>query len=104
MLDFRGKDQKVQDVCLHYAKQLGATNLVAVFECREPVSSKEQAVALSQFFWDMLEASADDRDNGVEVLGETDLQHWMERGMNIISGYLAKIGYEEQWDKISDEA
>ncbi len=104
MLDFSGKDQKAQDVCLHYAKQLGKDELLDIIKCKAPVTSKEEALALSLFFWQMLEASADDRDNGAEVLGETDLQHWMERSMNIISGYLSRNGYEAEWEKVSDEA
>lgn len=104
MLDFSGKDQKAQQICLHYANQLGADSLVQIIECKLPVSSKDEAIALSRFFWQMLDASIDDKDNGVDVLGEQNLQYWMERNMNIISGYLTKIGYEEQWEKICDEA
>lgn len=103
MLDFSGKDQKAQQVCLHYAKQLRADNLLDIIECSAPVASKEEAMALSRFFWQMLEAAAGDRDKGVEVLGESDLQYWMERSMNIISGYLESIGYDEAWDQVSDE-
>lgn len=104
MLDFSGKDQKAQEVCLYYARQLGADSLIRIIECKAPVCSKEEAIAISRFFWEMLEASADDRDNGVIILGEGNLQHWMERSMNIISGYLNSIGYDEEWEKICDEA
>lgn len=103
MLDFSGKDQKAQQVCLHYAKQLGAENLINIIEGKGSVGSKEKAIELSRFFWKMLEAAADDRDHGIEVLGETDLQYWMERNMNIVSGYLERIGYEQEWEQVGDE-
>ena len=103
MLDFTGNDQKAQQVCLHYANQLNKSILIEILKCNASVTSKEEALLLSRFFWEMLEASADDRDNGVEVLGEADLQHWMERSMNIISGYLCNIGYEDQWEEVSDD-
>jgi hypothetical protein len=103
MLDFSGKDQKAQQVCVHYAKLLRADHLIDIIECKNSVNSKEEAIELSRFFWKMLETAAEDRDQGVEVLGEKDLQHWMERSMNIISGYLGNIGFEEEWDQISDE-
>ena len=103
MLDFSGKDQKAQQVCMHYAKQLRADNLMPIIECKASVRSQEEAAALSRFFWMMLEASADDRDKGIEVLDESDLQHWMGRSMNIISGYLSSIGYDEVWGQVSDE-
>jgi hypothetical protein len=41
----------------------------------------------------MLHAAAEDRDNHVEVLGEKDLQHWMERSMNIIDWMFASWRY-----------
>lgn len=103
MLDFSGTDQKAQQVCLHYANQFQANNLIQIIECKASVTSKDEAYALSRFFWMMLEASAGDRDKGIEVLGESDLQHWMERSMNVISGYLNSIGYEEVWDQVCDE-
>src|SRR5688572_4035054 len=102
-LDFNGKDQKAQQVCLHYARHFNVEQLIPVLECRVAVSSKDEALALARFFWQMLEAAAEDRDNGIEVLGQKDLQHWMERSMNIISGYLDRIGYHDEWDRANDE-
>lgn len=104
MLDFIGKEQKAQLMCLHYAKELNAHNLVAILDCRAPVKSKEEAEALAKFFWNMLDASAADKDNSVEVLGERDLQYWMERNMNIFLGYLYQIGFGDEWEKICDQA
>ena len=103
MLDFNGKDQKAQQVCLHYAAKLNADTLIPIIECKTSVTSREEAVTLSRFFCMMLEAASDDRDKGIEVLGEADLQHWMGRSMNVISGYLSNIGYDEVWDQVSDE-
>src|SRR5688500_3146542 len=103
MLDFSGKDQEAQQVCLHYARHFNAEKLIPILECKTAIGSKDEALALARFFWQMLEAAAGDRDNGTEVLGEKDLQHWMERSMNIISGYLERIGYGAEWDSVSDE-
>lgn len=102
-LDFSGKHQKAQQVCLHYARQFNSEELIPILECKTAIGSKDEALVLARFFWQMLEAAAEDRDNQIEVLGEKDLQHWMERSMNIISGYLERIGYQDQWDRVSDE-
>lgn len=104
MLNFSGRDQKAQEVCLYYVDKLGAENLKGILQSSASVTSQDEALQLSKFFWKMLDASIADRDNDVEVLGETDLQFWMERSMNIISGYLSKIGYDEEWEKATDEA
>ena len=103
MLDFSGRDEKAKDVCLYYAGKLKSENLIDILAAKASVASKEQAIELSCFFWKMVDSSIEDRDNGVEVLGESDLQFWMERCMNIISGYLYSIGYEEEWEQVSDE-
>jgi hypothetical protein len=103
MLDFSGKDQKAKQVCLHYANLLETHDLIGIIQNTASVTSKEQAIELSRLFWKMLEAAAADRDNGAEVLGEVDLQYWMERSMNIISGYLDRIGYGDEWEQVSDE-
>jgi hypothetical protein len=103
MLDFSGRDEKAKDVCLYYADKLKASSLVEILASKASVSNKEEALELSCFFWRMQDSAIEDRDNGIEVLGEADLQFWMERSMNIISGYLYSIGYEEQWEQASDE-
>ena len=100
MLNFSKTDQKAQDICLYYAKQLGAFELMDILSSQSAVKSKEEATALSWFFWGMLKASAEDQDNGVEVLGEVDLRHWMECCMNVFREHLSHAGYLEQWDEV----
>lgn len=104
MLNFSGRDEKAKDVCLYYAHKIGSDNLTDILAAKAAVTNKEQALELARFFWRMVDASIEDRDNGIAVLGESDLQFWMERNMNIISGYICSIGYEEQWEQATDEA
>jgi hypothetical protein len=75
MLYLTRKDQKAQQVCIHYAEKHHADSLIPIIECKASVTSREKAEKLSRFFWMMLQASAEDRDKGIEVWGETDLQH-----------------------------
>lgn len=103
MLEFSEKDQKAQLVCLHYANQLASVNLINVIEGKASVGSKEDALALSRFFWKMLEASADDKEKGIIAPGDVDRQYWMGRSMNIISSYLRRIGYRDEWEQVFDE-
>lgn len=103
MLNFSGRDQKAQQVCLHYAEKLGHHELIPILACQAPVTNSDEALALSRFFWEMVDASIEDRDNKVEVLGELDQQFWMERTMNVMSGYLSSLGFNAQWEQASDE-
>ncbi len=103
MLNFSGRGQKAQQVCLYYAEKLGRHDLIPILASQAPIANGDEALALSRFFWEMVDASIADRDNNLEVLGESDLQFWMERTMNVMGGYLSSLGYEAQWDLASDE-
>ncbi|MEN0037916.1 MAG: hypothetical protein AAGC78_12660 [Cellvibrio sp.] len=104
MLEFSEKDQKAKWICLHYATLLSGEYLIDIIEGKAPVNTKEQALALSRFFWKMLEASANDQNKKIMVQGDIDLQYWMGRSMNIISTYLSSIGYKEEWEQVFDES
>lgn len=103
MLEFSENDQKAQWVCLHYANQLGNKPLINIIEGKAPVSSSEEALALSRFFWKMLEVSVADTDKESIVQGDVDLQYWMRRCMNIFSSYLRGLGYKGEWEQVFDE-
>ena len=68
-----------------------------------PVTSGEEALALSRFFWQMVEASTEDHAVELVVSGEINLQYWTRRSMIIISNYLIDKGYQEQWENVFDE-
>ena len=104
MLDFSGNDEKAKLVAAHYAGQFNNIVVLEILNQPRAVKNKEEAILLSKFFWEVLDAAALDRENGKIVLDEKNLQHWVERLMNIIGGYLKKNGYEAEWEKVCNEA
>lgn len=104
MLAFSEKDQKAQLICLHYANQLASEVVINIIEGKATVRTKEDALALSRFFWKMLEASAEDAERGVITPGDIDRQYWMGRSINIFSNYLHSLGYKEEWELVFDES
>lgn len=104
MLDFSGNDQKAKQVVLHYARELDNAFVFDLVNKDLDIRSKEEAIVLAEFYWAMLDKSAEDKEQGVIVLDEPDLQYWMERLMNIVGGYLSKIGYGDQWNQVCDDA
>lgn len=104
MLDFSGKDGKAKDVAFHYARVLDRPLIESIIRDNGNVKNKDDAISLAQFYWEMLDRSAFDSEQGIEVLGEADLQFWMERLLNIIGGYLSTIGYEDEWNEVCDDA
>ncbi|MCW8128610.1 hypothetical protein [Microbulbifer halophilus] len=65
------------------------------------VSSKEEAVHLSRFFWAMVNKSEKEK---VALPCEGSPQYWTEKLHNSLGGYLERAGYEEQWNEEVDRA
>lgn len=104
MLDFSGNDEYARLVAIHYANQFNDQASLDIIENRHSIKNKQDVLLFSQFFWKMVDASIKDRDNKLEVLGEIGLKYWMEQLLNIINGHLERIGFEAEWDRISDKA
>ncbi len=104
MLDFTGNDGKAKLVAIHYAEEFNNEIVLEILTQPRGVKNREEAITLSLFFWQVLDATARDHENGKVVLDEANLQYWVERLMNIIGGYLKKSGYEAEWDKVCDDA
>jgi hypothetical protein len=104
MLDFSGNDAKAKLVAVYYAEEFKNDVVLAMLTNSAEVKNKEEAILLAEFFWQLVDATARDREEGKVVLGEANLQYWVERLLNIIGGYLKRNGYEVEWEKVCDEA
>jgi len=104
MLDYSGADDRAKVVALHYANDLASDSLKEVIAAMRGVKNKEEAVALAEFFWAMLDRSVLDVEKNIEIEGEVGVQFWVERLMHIFSGYLESVGYAQQWEEASDRA
>ncbi len=65
------------------------------------VSSTEEAVHLSKFFWRMVNISATE---DIELPCEGSTQYWTEKLYNSIGAYLENAGYEKEWNEEIDKA
>ena len=69
----------------------------------EQVHSSEEAINLAKLFWTIVDKSIE-----LENSGELDefpegAEYWNEKIMYSISGYLERLGYEDEWDRVTDE-
>jgi len=103
MLKYRERTVKAKEIAIHYAKQLADENTQAIVAGERDVKNNDEAIALSIFFWAMLDQSVLDAENGVEVEGENNIQFWVEKLMNIFHGHLEEIGYVKEWDNVCDK-
>ena len=97
MITFTEINQPAKLLGLHYAKQLKNEFAEEVIKGDKDVSSKEEAIEFTNFFWQMTDQAVIDQENENQVAGIHDLEFWMEKLMNITIGYLSSCGYKDQW-------
>lgn len=94
-------DEEV-DVIKHYASILNNDIVLSIISVGE-VKSAQEAEALSEFFWVMVDKSIEDEENNVESPWTEGAEYWNEKILNSLSGYLERAGYEEIWERVSDK-
>ena len=85
----------------YYADKLN-NNIAKEILTKLEVSDASEAIALSNFFWDMVRASIEEEESGVKLHWDDGAEFWNEKLLQSISGYLERAGYESEWDKITD--
>jgi hypothetical protein len=80
-------------VAIHYAEEFNNHIVLEILTQPRVVRNKNEASILAHFFWQVRDATARVHENGIIVLDEINLQHWVERLNNIIGGHLNNIGY-----------
>lgn len=98
MIPYKYPEEKI--VAMTFASLLNdeTTKLILT---KDLVESKEEAIHLSQFFWRMIEKSAE---GNVVLPCEGSSEYWTEKLYNSIGGYLEKAGYGAEWDEEIDKA
>jgi len=98
MISYKYPEEKL--VAMTFASLLNdeTTKLILT---KDLVESKEEAIHLSQFFWRMIEKSAE---VNVALPCEGSSEYWTEKLYNSIGGYLEKAGYGVEWDEEVDKA
>lgn len=88
-------------VALHYAEQMDEAAIQKILEDGF-VSNKDEAYALSKFYWAMVDESVKDREGDGEPFDNMD-KH-LENIFNAFYAYLGNNGYGAQWELATDEA
>lgn len=86
-----------KETILHYADALN-DDLTKEIIGRDLLQSKEEAEHLANFFWKMVDASnAEDKKTGESS------EYILEKIIITFMAYFRSSGYEEVWERISDE-
>lgn len=98
MIEYTYKEEPL--VALYFARELQDSFAEKIISSGE-VSSEDEAIHLSKFFWAMVNRSAT---SSVNLPCEGSSQYWTEKLYNSFGGYLERIGYESIWDQEIDNA
>ena len=103
MISFSENDLYAKKLAIHYAKVLGNNYAEKILILSADITTPEDAEQITRFYWAMVDLAVKDQQQGKEIEGIVDLEHWMEKLLNIIMGYLNRVGLGEYWSKISNE-
>lgn len=98
MISYRYPEE--QQVALIFARELDDPLAQAIIE-RGQVLSSAEARHLSQFFWRMVDLSAQ---RVVRLPFEEGSEYWTEKLLTSLGGYMKKAGYGAEWEEESDKA
>jgi hypothetical protein len=99
MIEFDSHKKPAQTLAVHYARQVGKSYVVDFMLSNSDILSADNAYSVAKAFWEITDLAIDDNDKGIVVEGVSDIEFWMYKLFNLVSGYIEQKGYREQWDK-----
>lgn len=99
MINFKTDEEKL--FVQFYADKIG-NELINTIVGSLSVRNSDEAIQLSHFFWDMVDAAIQDEKSKAETPWGQSSEFIAEKVMLAISGYLERAGYETEWGKVSD--
>ncbi|OZG75397.1 hypothetical protein BTA51_03195 [Hahella sp. CCB-MM4] len=103
MLKFSESAKNAQVLAIHYARKQGNSLAIEFMSSKIGISNAEEAEILTRAFWEIVDLAIEDNEKGLSVEGINDIEFWMHKLFNKVSGYMTLNGYEDQWDKITKE-
>jgi hypothetical protein len=103
MLNFSEDNRPAQKLALHYAQVLGDHYARQVFSLHTDIANPDEAEAITRFYWAMVDLAVADQEQDNEIEGVVNLEFWMEKLLNIVMGYVNRVGLGDSWSRVSDE-
>lgn len=100
MIEYQFKEEKDFAICC--AKELDRPVVLSILS-RGFVETKEEARALSVFFWDMVDKTIEDEKQGKIKKWSEGSKFLTEKLLQTFSGHLEATGYSDIWDEEVDK-
>lgn len=101
MLSFTADDAPARLLAVHYAKQIGDTELIRFMSSEIDIESAEAARSIISGFSKMTALAADDFEQDRQIEGIADIEFWMHKLFNKVYGYMSRHGFQNAWDNAS---
>lgn len=95
MIPYRLPQEK--ETLLHYADLLNDITARRIIE-NDAIRSADEAIHLAQFFWQMV-----DQSNIEDAKSGNSSEYILEKIIITLMSYFRSSGYEEEWERVSDE-
>ncbi|WP_370292291.1 hypothetical protein [Thalassolituus sp.] len=92
----------VRDLVYYYANKISDQKVLDILE--SGLKSEDDAKHFSYFIWKMIDMMAEDRENGIEVLGGSDNTSMLPDVSYELDVLMSDSGYSQIWEDISEEA
>ena len=99
MIEYQYNEEK--DFALYYANELGRPLIVSILN-RGFVETGEEARALSDFFWEMVDKTIEEEKLGELNKFNENSKFWTEKLLQTFSGHLEATGFSNIWDEVVD--
>jgi len=98
MLSFTADDAPARLLAVYYAKQFGDPALIRFMSGEIGIESAQAAASIITGFAQMTALAAADFQQGRQIEGIDDIEFWMHKLFNKVYGYMAKHGFQSEWD------
>lgn len=95
MIEYKYPEEKI--ILIQYAKLLNDEHAEQIINDGH-IKNSEQAIALKNFYWAMVDQAVKDQGKGIPVMELEGHAHWLEYIFHSLNGYFVSSGYENEWD------
>ena len=103
MLNYNESSNPAKVLAIHYSNRIGNLDLIRFMSGQCEIASKDMAERVITGFWQMTELAIEDHQQNRQVEGIEDIEFWMHKLFNMVYGYMAINGVQEQWDRAAGQ-
>lgn len=97
MLNYTSSDEMTRQIAMYYAQKVNNELTEEFFSGNRSLTSSDEALEVAKVFWEMTSLAVEDHLADKEVLGGVDIEFWIHKLFNKVSGYYEKNGFKEEW-------